>query len=451
MPAKELPNNIEAEQSVIGSMFMSKYALEKACEALTKESFYYDKNAKIFNVLYELADRKTAIDATTVTAELKSKGLLNEVGGVEYLGEVLNSVPTAANVEHYIRIVEDNAMLRGLIEASTEIAAGAYGNKYENIEEMLSVAETKILSIIKNKRSTEFRNIKEVLNSTHAMLETMANNKGGVTGLPTGWTFIDKVTKGLQPTQLVIIAARTGVGKTAWALNLATNVAINTNKSVAIFNMEMPAEQLATRMISSLGQIELDKLMSGNLRNEWNRINEAISQLENTKLYIDDTPGITINEMRAKCRRLASSEDGLGLVVIDYLQLVTGNRNYEGNRQLEVADISRSLKKMAMELSIPVIALSQLSRAADQRNKTGSNRPKLSDLRESGAIEQDADIVGFIYREDYHDHEKRNDDNISDVEFIIAKNRNGAPRDIPLRFRGDTQTYFTVMESKTGE
>jgi replicative DNA helicase len=452
MPVRELPNNLDAEQAVIGSMFMSKYALEKACETLTKDSFYFDKNAKIFSALYALSDKRIAIDTTTLTSELKNQNVLNEIGGVEYLAEVLNSVPTAGNIDHYIRIVEDSALLRGLIETTSNIANEAYSKKDGSIEDIISAAETKILSIVKNKRSTEFRNIKEVLSSTYSMLEVMSNSKGGITGLPTGWTQIDKITKGLQPTQLVIIAARTGVGKTAWALNLATSVAINTDKTVAIFNLEMPGEQLANRMISSLGQIEMDKLISGNIRNDMNRINEAISQLENTKIYIDDTLEVTINEIRSKCRRLASSEDGLGLVIIDYLQLINTTTDYRGNRQLEVADIARSLKKMAMELKIPVVALAQLSRSADQRTKGGgTNRPRLSDLRESGAIEQDADIVGFISREDYHDAEKRNDESISDVEFIIAKNRNGAPADVKLRFRGDTQTYFTVVEDKKGD
>lgn len=448
MPLKELPNDFEAEESVIGSMFLSKYALQKACESLVKESFYYDKNAKLFACLSEMADKKIPIDVTTVTAELKSRDMLKEIGGVEYLSEVLNIVPSAANIDQYIKIVDDTAMLRRIIEVSTNITTNAFNSGYGNVNETLEDAERSLLSIVRNKRSTEFRNIKEVLNTTHAKLEKLSMTKGEVTGLPTGWQRIDQITTGLQPHQLIIIASRPGMGKTAWVLNLATNVAINTNKTVALFNLEMGAEELVMRMISSLGQIEGHKLASGSLHNSWDRVNEAISQLEGTKMYIDDTPGVTIGEIRSKCRRLASSEEGLGLVIIDYLQLVTSSTNYGTNRQQEVSDISRSLKTMAMELNVPVVAVAQLSRSVEQRKE--SKKPMLSDLRESGSIEQDADIVAFLYRDDYYDHEKMTDDNISDSEFIIAKHRNGAVGSIPLRFKRDTSTFFTVMEDKRG-
>ena len=442
MPNKNMPNNFEAEQSVIGSMFLSKYALDKACETLTKEMFYYNNNALIFDTIREMHENKKPLDLTTLTTELKNKNLLVEIGGVEYLTEVLESVPTAANVEYYIKLVEDSAILRRLIEVSTNITTNAYQSE-GNINETLDEAERKILGIVKNRRSTEFRTIKEVLDSTQANLEKLAATKGEITGLPTGWYDIDNLTTGLQPNQLIIIAARPAMGKTAFALNLATNVAINTGKTVALFNLEMGAEQLASRMLSSLGQIEGKKLATGKLLNEdWKRVNEAVSQLSEAKMYMDDTPGITIGEIRSKCRRLASSEEGLGLVVIDYLQLISSSTNYGANRQQEVSDISRALKTMALELNIPVIALAQLSRAVDARE---NKRPIMSDLRESGSIEQDADIVAFLYRDDYYNKESAIDANTSISEFIVAKHRNGPTATIELLFKRDTSTFLSYQ------
>ena len=442
MPNKNMPNNYEAEQSVIGSMFLSKYALDKSCEALTKDMFYYSNNALIFDTIREMHENKKPLDLTTLTTELKNKNVLIEIGGVEYLTEVLESVPTAANVEYYIKLVEDSAILRKLIEVSTNITTNAYQSE-GNINETLDEAERKILGIVKNRRSTEFRTIKEVLESTQENLEKLAATKGEITGLPTGWYDIDNLTTGLQANQLIIIAARPAMGKTAFALNLATNVAINTGKTVALFNLEMGAEQLASRMLSSLGQIEGKKLATGKLLNEdWKRVNEAVSQLSNAKMYMDDTPGITIGEIRSKCRRLASSEEGLGLVVIDYLQLISSSTNYGANRQQEVSDISRSLKTMALELNIPVIALAQLSRAVDARE---NKRPIMSDLRESGSIEQDADIVAFLYRDDYYNKESAIDANTSISEFIVAKHRNGPTATIELLFKRDTSTFLSYQ------
>lgn len=447
MPNKNVPSNLEAEQSVIGSMFLSKYALEKACETLTKESFYYHNNALIFDVIKDMSEHKKPIDLTTITSELKSKNLLNEVGGVEYLSEVLEMVPTAANAEYYIKLVEDAAILRRLIEVSTDITTNAYQSS-DNVNETLDEAERKILGIVKNRRSTEFKTIKEVLDSTQSNLEKLAASKGDITGIPTGWYDIDNITTGLQGNQLIIIAARPAMGKTAFALNLATNIAINTDKTVALFNMEMGAEQLASRMLSSLGQIEGKKLATGKLMNDdWKRVNEAVSQLSDAKMYMDDTPGITIGEIRSKCRRLASSEEGLGVVIIDYLQLISSSTNYGANRQQEVSDISRSLKTMAMELNVPVVALAQLSRAVDSRE---NKRPIMSDLRESGSIEQDADIVAFLYRDDYYNKEKAIDATTSISEFIIAKHRNGPTATIELLFKRDTSTFLSYQREGQG-
>ncbi len=447
MPAaKVLPNNLEAEESVLGSCFLSKYALQKANESLTAESFYNEKNAKIFSTMTSLLEEKTPIDITTVTSYLKNRNELSEVGGVEYLTEILNYVPTASNIDYYIKSVEESAILRNLIETATEIASEGYRTD-ESVNEILDNSEKKILSIVKNRKSSEFRTIKDVLLKTQSDLERLSESKGEITGLATGWYDFDKLTTGLHPNEFIIIAARPAMGKTAFALNLATHAAMEQDKSVALFNLEMSAEQLAMRILSSLGQIEGFKLRTGNLMNQdWKRINEASSQLGNTNLVIDDTPGITIGEIRAKCRRLASSEKGLALVVIDYLQLISGGKNYGTNRQQEVSDISRSLKTLAMELGVPVIALSQLSRNVEQRE---DKRPLMSDLRESGSIEQDADLVMFLYRDDYYNKEAKTDDNTSISELIIGKHRQGPTATIELLFKKNTSTFVNFRKDKS--
>jgi len=443
MALRTMPNNIEAEKSVLGACFLSKYALEKACESLDSEKFYDEKNGKIFSAMNSLQEQKAPLDLITLTSELQKNNQLNEVGGVEYLTEILNFVPVATNIDYYIKNVEDAAILRKLIDTASAIATDGY-NMTEDINETLDTAERKILNIVKNRKSSEFKSIQEVMSQAEANLEKLAESKGEITGLSTGWYDLDKLTAGLHENQFIIIAARPAMGKTAFALNLATNVAINTRKTVALFNLEMGAEQLASRIISSLGQIEGYKLQTGKLLNDdWKRISEAISQLENTNIFIDDTPGVTIGEIRAKCRRLASSEKGLGLVIIDYLQLISGGKNYGANRQQEVSDISRSLKTLAMELHIPVIALAQLSRAVEGRE---DKRPLMSDLRESGSIEQDADIVSFLYRDDYYNKEARNDDNTSISELIVAKHRNGSTATIELLFKKNTSTFLNIRK-----
>ncbi len=443
MPVKTLPNNLESEQSVLGACFLSKYALQKASENLTQDAFYNEKNGKIFAAMLALTEEKTPIDITTITSYLKKQNQLTEIGGVEYLTEVLNFVPTASNIDYYIKNVEESAILRRLIETATEIADEGYRTD-ETINEILDNSEKKILNIVKNRKVSEFRNIKDVLIKTQSDLERLSENKGEITGVATGWYDFDKITTGLHENEFIIIAARPAMGKTAFALNLATHVAMEQDKSVALFNLEMSAEQLAMRILSSLGQIEGFKLRTGNLmNNDWKRINEASSQLSGTNMVIDDTPGITIGEIRAKCRRLASSEKGLSLVVIDYLQLISGGKNYGANRQQEVSDISRSLKTLAMELNVPVIALSQLSRSVESRE---DKRPLMSDLRESGSIEQDADIVAFLYRDDYYNKELRTEDNNSISELIIGKHRNGPTATIELLFKKNTSTFLNLRK-----
>ncbi len=442
---KTMPHNIDAEKSVLGSMFLSKYATQKALESLNKDLFYLDANQKIFEAIKTLREKLISIDMTTVTEELENKKQLKQIGGIEYLTEIINFVPTAANIDEYIRIVEEKAILRRLIEEATQIVSSGY-NQEEDISEVLDNAEKKILNVVKTKKGTEFRSIQDVLLKTQSDLEKLSQQKGEITGIPTGFYDLDKVTSGLHENELIIIAARPAMGKTAFALNLATNIAMNTDKTVALFNMEMSGEQLAMRMLSSVGQIEANKLRSGKLEHhDWKKFNEAMSRLAETKLFIDDTAGMTISEIKAKCRRLYNSEGGLGIVIIDYLQLISGSARYAGNRQQEVSEISRSLKTLAMELNIPVIALAQLSRTVEGRE---DKRPLLSDLRESGSIEQDADIVAFLYREDYYTKQISIDENTSKSEFIIAKNRSGPTTTVDLIFRRNVSTFVNMLKEQ---
>ena len=433
---REVPHNIDAEQSVLGSMFLSKKALSKALELLSPEMFYLDSHSKIFECIKSLESNNQVVDLTTVAEELNKRDWLKSIGNIEYLTEIIESVPSAANVDQYIKIVEDKAILRRLIDEATSIITNSY-NTTNDIGEVIEEAEKKIFDVSKSLRSTEFKPIQEVLYKTQADLEKLSKNKGDITGIPTGFYELDKLTSGFHPHELIIIAARPGMGKTAIALNMVTNIAINSKKTVALFNMEMGAEQLATRMLSSVGQIEGSKLKTGNLEHsDWKRVNEAISRLSNTNIYIDDTSGNTVGEIRSKCRKLATSPSGLDIVVIDYLTLIQGTSKSGANRQQEVADISRSLKTMAMELHVPVIALSQLSRGIEKRD---DKKPMLSDLRESGAIEQDADIVAFLHCSD-EEREKQN----SLMEFVIRKHRNGPLADVPLIFQRGTSSFVNV-------
>lgn len=448
MATREMPHNIEAEKSVIGSMLISKYAAQKAIENLTNDLFYMDSHDKIFSCIRDLMEENIPIDITTVTSKLEKKKILKEVGGIEYLSDLINDVPTASNVDEYIKIVNEKAVLRRLIKESSDIATLAYDND-DNINDVLDTAEKKILNVVKTRKGSEFRTVQDVMFKTQSDLEKLSQKKGAITGLSTGFYDIDNLTSGLHPNELIIIAARPAMGKTAFALNLVINAAMNQDKAVALFNMEMPAEQLAMRMLSSVGQIKQNKLRTGNLEHDdWKRINEAISRFADTKLYIDDTAGMTISEIKAKCRRLASQKDGLALIVIDYLTLIQGSSKYQGNRQQEVSEISRSLKTLAMELQVPVVALAQLSRGVEARE---DKRPMLSDLRESGSIEQDADIVAFLYRDDYYNKQDSELNPVSESEFIVAKHRNGPTRTINLIFQRDTSTFVNCVNKEVNE
>lgn len=445
---KEIPNDIIAEQSVLGSMFLSKYALQKAIESLNSDSFFLDKHSKIFDSIKNLFNKGIAIDLTTVTGDLKNKNILDEIGGVKYLTEILEITPTAANIDYYVQIVEEKSILRNLIEETTEIASLAYSNEY-NLNETLDKAESRILNVIKNRKSSEFKTMPEVLTEVQANLERLAANKGKISGLSSGFYDFDDLTDGFHENELVIIAARPSMGKTALALNVAMNVALQSKKSVIIFTLEMRAEQLVNRMISSLGQIDAKKLQSGNLQNQdWKRVNEAMSQLAELNIYIDDSPGVTIGDIKAKSRRIASQDSNLGMILIDYLTLIGGMSRYAGNRQQEVSEISRALKTLALELKIPVVCLAQLSRTVESRE---DKRPVLSDLRESGSIEQDADIVAFIYRDDYYNPENKIDDNMSKTELIIRKNRSGKIGTAELLFKKNTGSFMNYKSEGKSE
>ena len=421
------PQNIEAEQAVLGAIFLESSALTLASEILIPEDFYRASHQKIFNAMLKVADKGEPVDLVTVTAELADAKMLEEIGGVSYLSELANSVPTAANVEYYARIVEEKSILRRLIRTATAIAQEGY-TREDEIDSLLNEAEKRIMEVSQRKNAGAFQNIKDILVQTYDNIEMLHNRKGEITGIPTGFTELDRMTAGFQRSDLIIVAARPSVGKTAFALNIAQNVATKTDENVAIFSLEMSAQQLVMRMLCAEGNINAQNLRTGKLTPEdWGKLTMAMGSLSNAGIYIDDTPGIRISEIRAKCRRL-KQESGLGMVLIDYLQLIQGSGRNRENRQQEVSEISRSLKALARELEVPVIALSQLSRGVEQRQ---DKRPMMSDIRESGSIEQDADIVAFLYRDDYYDKESENK-NI--IEIIIAKQRNGPVGTVQLAF-----------------
>ena len=445
MAERKLPQNLEAEMAVLGCSFLTNYALDKVCEELDSEMFISEPNRRIFDAIKSLHQSKIPLDSATVKNEIEKKGSINLIGGIEYLSEVIDSVITAANVDYYIDIVREKALRRKLIDVTNAITSSAYDEE-ENTNDLIDDAERKIFSVTKARKAGEFKTIGEVMRSTQQELERLAKNQNEITGIPSGFYDLDKLTSGFHPNELIILAARPAMGKTAFGLNLAVNAAQKTEKAVAIFNMEMSAEQLALRMIAAAVGIEQNKLKTGRLEhNDWKKVNEAMSELGDTNLYIEDSSGMTISEIRAKCRRLATQEKGLGLVVIDYLQLITGSAKYEGNRQQEVSEISRSLKTMAMELKIPVIALAQLSRSVELRE---NKRPIMSDLRESGSIEQDADIVAFLYRDDYYNKPAGDSSNVSITELIIGKHRNGGTGTIELLFERDMSNFRNYIKKE---
>ena len=434
------PQNIEAEQAVLGAIFLNTDALADAMEYVEADDFYRRAHQILFQAMVDLNNDGEAIDVLTVQNYLTTNNQLDDVGGVAYIAELATSVPTAANAGYYAKIVEEKSMLRRLISTATNIITQA-NNGDDDVPSLLDSAERQIMDVSERRNRSGFREIKDVLNETLSDIDRLSQQSEDITGLPTGYREFDKMTAGLQPDNLIILAARPAVGKTAFALNIAQNVATSTGTSVAIFSLEMSAESLVNRMLCAEGSINANHLRTGQLdEGEWQNLIVAMGALSNTSIFIDDTPGIKMAEIRAKCRRLAKEKGNLGLVVIDYLQLIEGSN--KESRQQEVSEISRQLKKLAKELSVPILALSQLSRGVEQRQ---DKRPVLSDIRESGSIEQDADIVAFLYRDDYYERgesksEEDGDDqdslnqDVGEVELIIEKNRAGARGTVKLLF-----------------
>lgn len=443
--ARSMPFNEEAEKSVLGVAFLNNNEVSKIVEEVTEDMFFKEENKYIFNAIKSLYESKIPIDVMTIREELDKVKKFNVVG-LDYITDVIDSVISSANLDFYIKIIKDYAVRRNLIETASDIITHTY--EEESVDKLLDSAEKNILNVVKARSVGDFVPISEILRRAQAKLEELAKNKRSITGIETGFPDFDKITTGLQGGEMIILAARPGMGKTALALNMATYAATHTKKAVAIFNLEMSAEMLINRMISSFG-VDAYKLQTGNMQEkDWKRYNEALSQLAETNMYIEDNAGVTAQEIRAKCRRLASSEAGLGLVVIDYLQLVSSGSRRVESRQVEVSEISRSLKTMALELNVPVIALSQLSRSAEKRE---SNQPMLADLRESGSLEQDADMVLFINRKDYYEKAKDFNQKIVPAELIIAKHRKGGLGTVNLLFELNLSRFNSQLKGDMSE
>jgi len=412
-----LPHSVEAEQSVIGSMIMDREAIMAASEIIVSEDFYQHQYGVIFDTMVELYNEGKPVDMITLQNRLREKDVPPEISSLEFARDLLDVVPTSANVRHYAQIVQEKSMLRKMIKVTEEIANTCYLAR-ERTEDIMEDTEKKVFELLQRRSSGDYVPIKEVVLNALDKIEKASKNKGTVTGIPTGFIDLDYKTSGFQPSDLILIAARPSMGKTAFVLNIAQNMAFKEGKTVAIFSLEMSKEQLVNRLFSLESKVDSQALRTGNLTDEdWAKLIEGAAVVGKSNLIIDDTPGISVSELRSKCRKF-KLEHNLGIIIIDYLQLMTGGKRIE-SRQQEISEISRSLKAVARELNVPVVALSQLSRAVEQRP---DHRPMLSDLRESGAIEQDADVVMFIYRDDYYnkDTEKKNI-----AEIIIAKQRNG--------------------------
>ena len=412
-----LPHSIEAEQSVIGSMILDRDAILVASEILTSDDFYQKQYGIIFDAMVELCNEGQPVDLITLQNRLREKNVPPEISSLEYVGDLVTAVPTSANVKYYAEIVSEKALLRRLIKVNEDIAAACYAGK-ERVEDILEDTEKSIFQVLQRRTNDEFVPIKDVVLNALDKIEAASRLKGSVTGMPTGFIDLDYKMSGFQPSDLILIAARPSMGKTAFVLNIAEYMAFRSNETVAIFSLEMSKEQLVNRLFALESHVDSQVLRTGNLSDsDWANLIEAAGTIGRSNLIIDDTPGISVAELRSKCRKF-KLEHNLGIIMIDYLQLMQGSRRSE-SRQQEISEISRSLKEIARELHVPVVALSQLSRAVEQRP---DHRPMLSDLRESGAIEQDADVVMFLYRDDYYNHDTEKKDV---AEVIIAKQRNG--------------------------
>ncbi len=436
------PQNVEAEQAVLGAMLLSHDAVIVAMEKLQSQDFYRDVHRIIFEAMEHLHRENKEIDVITLPDELNRMNKLDDVGGLEYVLNLPNLVGSAANIEYYANIVAEKALARNLISTCTELTTEAYDGQKET-EALLDDAERRILQLSDTKNRGDFASVGAVVEVTLDKITKLYENKAGLTGLPTGFRDLDRMTSGLQPSDLILVAARPSMGKTAFTLNIAQNVGVRQHKTVAFFSLEMSQEQLVQRLLCQIAHIDSQKLRTGQLNSdeEWTRLTDACDKLYESPIYIDDTPGISVAEMRSKARRL-KSEHGLDLIIVDYLQLMQG-RNAE-SRQQEISEISRSLKALARELKVPLIALSQLSRSVESRQ---DKRPMLSDLRESGALEQDADIVSFLYREDYYDKETENQ---HITEVILAKHRNGPVGSVKLYFKNEFTLFLNLDTQHEG-
>ena len=431
------PHDIEAEQAVLGSMLTDQDAVVDAIEILKPEDFYRDDNKYIYEAILNLYNKSEPIDIITLKSELISTGKFEAVGGYEYIALLPDKVPLVSNAEKYMRIVEEKSILRKLIKASNDLMALGY-EQNEEIDTIMEQAEKKIFDIMQGKNQRGYSSLKDILVDTFAEIEKLYNQKEPITGIPTGFVDLDYKTAGLHKSDLVLIAARPAMGKSAFALNIASHAAIHAKVPVVIFNLEMSKSQLVNRILCSEAMVDSNKIRTGKIEeDDWVKLATALGPLSEAPIYIDDTPGITVTEIRAKCRKL-KLEKNIGLIVIYYLQLIQGSGKRNSSREQEISEISRSLKILAKELDVPVIALSQLSRAAEQRT---DHRPMLSDLRESGAIEQDADIVMFLYRDDYYnpDSEKKNI-----AEVIMAKHRAGSTGTVELLWLGNYTKFANI-------
>ena len=433
-----LPQNMEAEQAVVGSMIMDKEAISVASEMLTGDDFYSKQYGVVFDTMVELNDQGKAVDPVTLQDRLRAKDVPPEMVSLDFIRDIMRSVTTSANVKYYAGIVAEKSTLRKLIRLNQEIENTCYAGK-EDLEVILESTEKKVFELVQKRNTGEYVPIRQVVMNAMDRIEKASRNQGNVTGIATGFLDLDYKTAGMQPADLVLVAARPSMGKTAFVLNIAQHVAFKLNQTVAIFSLEMSKEQLVNRLFSLESRVDSQHLRTGNLTDmEWEKLIESAGAIGQSNLIIDDTPGISIAELRSKCRKYKMDHD-LKMIIIDYLQLMSGGGRGSESRQQEISDISRSLKALARELSVPVIALSQLSRAVEQRP---DHRPMLSDLRESGAIEQDADVVMFIYRDDYYN---KDTDKKGIAEIIIAKQRNGPIGTVELVWLPD-YTKFANME-----
>ena len=433
-----LPHSTAAEQSVLGSMIMDQQAIVTASEIITGDEFYNKQYGVIFNAIVELNNSARSVDLVTLQDKLKEKDVPAEVSSLEYVRDFITAVPTSANVKHYAQIVHEKAVLRKLIRTTEEITDTCYAGK-EEVEDILDLTEKKVFEVVQRRDSSDFVPIKRVVMNALDMIEAAAKTSGSITGIPTGFADLDYSTAGFQPSDLILIAARPSMGKTAFALNIALNSALKSGKCVALFSLEMSKEQLVNRLFAMESMVSSQNIRTGNLSDkEWEKLIEGATAVGNSRIIIDDTGSISISELRSKCRKF-KLEHGLDMIMIDYLQLMTGNGKTD-SRQQEISDISRSLKSLARELNVPVVALSQLSRKVEERT---DHRPMLSDLRESGAIEQDADVVMFIYRDDYYN---KDTDKKGVAEIIIAKQRNGPIGTVELAWLPDYTQFKNLAK-----